>query len=51
MYFVGLHNGQKILLNYYMLNIMFQLNLTVVSVEKCLAYTLYYFMYKIIKQI
>ena len=46
MYFVGLHNGQVIILNYYMLNIMFRLYWTIDSEEKCLAYTMYHFMYK-----
>ena len=31
MYFVGLHNGQVIVLNYYMLNIMFHVNGTIDS--------------------
>ena len=33
MYFVRLQNSQKILLSYYMLTIMFRLNLDVDSVE------------------
>ena len=45
MYFVGLYNGQVIILNYYMLNIMFHL-LNYRQWGKCLAYTMCHFMYE-----
>ena len=41
MYFVGLHNVQKLLLSYFMLNIMFHLS----SAVKYCKY-MYHFMYK-----
>ena len=45
MYFVGLDIGLKISLDNNMLNIMFHLNGTVESEEKCLVHTMYHLMY------